>query len=230
MKKLLLFAVLLSVMGFASAQTISIYHEGSQYVNGDTIDMLAFGEELVFSPMVHNGSNTDISAKAICENINGEGISVMGICAGACVSGNESGEFTIAANSNFAELFNVDFEIENNATTSLFCLRLFDAQNTSDETKIYIRISIYNENGIESAQTNQMVAYPNPASEILNIRCEGVENGQVVLCNVMGQTVRTERINGNATQMNVSNLPAGVYFYGIEVNGVRSEMKKVVVR
>lgn len=229
MKKLLLFAVLLSVMGFASAQSISLYSEGNHYVNGDTIDMLAFGDELVFSPMVHNDANSDVTVKAICESVSGEGMSVMGICAGACVSGNESGEFTIAANTNYGELFNVDFEIEDNATNSVFCLRIYNVQDASDETRIYIRIARYTE-GIDDVQMSQMVAFPNPANNMLNVRCEGVEDATVVLCNVMGQTVRSAKLNGNATQMNVADLPAGVYFYGIEQNGVRYAMKKVVVR
>ena len=65
--------------------------------------------------------------------------------------------------------------------------------------------------------------YPNPAYNELNITCpDNID--EVALTNLTGQTVHINRYNSTRVQLDVSGLPAGVYF--VKVNG--TEVRKFV--
>ena len=64
--------------------------------------------------------------------------------------------------------------------------------------------------------------FPNPASGTVNI-VGG--SGLYRIANVMGQTLMTGTVDGDSQQVDVSRLPAGMYF--VTVNGVT---KKIIVR
>ena len=49
------------------------------------------------------------------------------------------------------------------------------------------------------------------------------------LCDMLGRVVRSQQVSGNGT-MTLSNLPAGVYTYGLVVDKSRREMKTLVVK
>jgi len=73
--------------------------------------------------------------------------------------------------------------------------------------------------GVEEAEANQFSIYPNPAYNVLNIAGEG--NAEI--CNILGQVVMSEAINGEA-QISISNLEAGVYF--VRMNGTTQKFIK----
>ncbi len=59
--------------------------------------------------------------------------------------------------------------------------------------------------------------YPNPATTQLTISATGSMISQIVVTNVLGQTVFTGRFNAGKVQVDVSNLPGGVY--AVRVSG-----------
>jgi len=83
--------------------------------------------------------------------------------------------------------------------------------------------------GVEDINQNKSAvsAYPNPAGNELNIlfKMPDVSNVSVSLINMVGQTVATQNIgkvsNGKAV-FNTADLPAGMYIYTLNSNGVRS--------
>jgi len=67
--------------------------------------------------------------------------------------------------------------------------------------------------GIEENEISVSV-YPNPASDVLNIKLN--ENASSVsILGMDGKVISTETVNSNTVSVNVSNLVSGVYFYQV---------------
>jgi len=63
--------------------------------------------------------------------------------------------------------------------------------------------------------SNELKAFPNPVSDILNISFYQAMDS-VVIYNLLGQEVLTKSINANETSIDVSQLPQGTYL--VKVN------------
>jgi len=77
---------------------------------------------------------------------------------------------------------------------------------------------------------NDIKAYPNPATNTLNITYTLTGNApvSVTLMNMVGQTVATQAgLNGQAV-FNVTDLPAGVYMFSLVANGERTTERVVI--
>ena len=77
--------------------------------------------------------------------------------------------------------------------------------------------------GINDLTSGSIMIYPNPATEIVNIKSDfTIVNIEVM--NFLGQTVYTQRsVDMKTTKVNVSNLQAGVYFVKVTTDqGVRA--------
>ena len=83
-------------------------------------------------------------------------------------------------------------------------------------------------NNIENV--NQFSVYPNPASSTVIIQFENWdENRKVNLLNSVGIRVACSQvIRDNQVELQVSELPFGMYFVQVESNGTR-ELKKLVI-
>ena len=66
--------------------------------------------------------------------------------------------------------------------------------------------------------------YPNPATGVLFVNCNVMGNLNFELYSVSGQRMINKTINGH-TSLDISALPAGVYFYNV-TNGTGSNVKK----
>lgn len=88
--------------------------------------------------------------------------------------------------------------------------------------------------GISNNVISGMKLYPNPATNNVNVMfySEDTENAVVSVMNLMGQTVYST-VEGvsegyNKIQLNVNNLPAGVYMVNIRTNRGTSTQKLIV--
>lgn len=66
--------------------------------------------------------------------------------------------------------------------------------------------------------TDGYFVYPNPTENQVKIYFKNTnnENCTVYLANLKGQTVLKEQVNGNLWEPNLSNFPAGIYFFSID--------------
>lgn len=70
---------------------------------------------------------------------------------------------------------------------------------------------------------------PNPAKNWINIQTNGDANGTLIrICNILGQSENMQFIESPVTQINVSELPAGIYF-AVLSNGELTETKKIEI-
>jgi Zn-dependent metalloprotease/chitodextrinase len=89
-----------------------------------------------------------------------------------------------------------------NVTNSAFNYSLTSAGNT-------------NELGFEEA--TEVSVYPNPASSFVNVRINnGTKHGMISIFDVTGSLVKVVEIEGNEREINISELPAGLYIISIE--------------
>jgi hypothetical protein len=115
-----------------------------------------------------------------------------------------------------------------------FILYVRDASNSANATSgsvdigidaIRVGDAIQEETGLEdNAAAVNFNAYPNPASEVINFSSD--INGTIELSNTLGSLVAsTEGIS-----INVSELPSGIYFATLKVNGVAKAVQRVQVQ
>lgn len=81
-----------------------------------------------------------------------------------------------------------------------------------------------NENEIDD-----LIIYPNPVSDVLNIKSNKMTNGHWELINHIGQVVKTSEFMTNELQINTSKLPAGIYFIKLEDDGLNATITKRIV-
>ena len=74
-------------------------------------------------------------------------------------------------------------------------------------------------------------AYPNPATSMVTVSYTVEGDGAIVLHDVMGRKVMSQRVSGTGTtQIDVTNLPKGIYLYGVESGNRQSAKNKLVVK
>ena len=85
--------------------------------------------------------------------------------------------------------------------------------------------------GIDEPINNAMFAvYPNPASGVVFVRlpqCDNPTTGQTEyrITNLMGQTLLQGSINAENQQIDIANLPAGMYFISVDGETVKFVVK-----
>ncbi len=81
--------------------------------------------------------------------------------------------------------------------------------------------------GLEAnASANGFEAFPNPAQDVINFNYTVNGDATVELANALGSAVATT----TGTSMNVAELPAGIYFATLKVNGVATAVQRVQVQ
>ncbi|HTA28111.1 MAG TPA: T9SS type A sorting domain-containing protein [Bacteroidia bacterium] len=71
--------------------------------------------------------------------------------------------------------------------------------------------------------------YPNPSKSIVTITLSQPETGIVTVNDVLGQTIYTDRLNGNVEQINLSGVRSGVYFLKLALNNGGELVRKIEV-
>lgn len=106
------------------------------------------------------------------------------------------------------------------------------ANNNSDwsasQTGTYNNGGGDNPDAINEYSKSQIIIFPNPANDVLNVRCGQVME-MVEIFNVTGQKVISTTAQGEQTAINVSTLEAGIYFVKVATNG-QTMVQKFVKR
>jgi hypothetical protein len=78
----------------------------------------------------------------------------------------------------------------------------------------------------DNASSTGFEVYPNPAQDVVNFNYTVNGNVTIELANSLGSVVSSTE----GTSMNVAELPAGVYFATLKVNGVATAVQRVQVQ
>ena len=123
------------------------------------------------------------------------------------------------------------FEAYNHVTFNPFichlCFDKFVYCNIPDYPLVWGQTSF---TGIDENENNNhssiATLYPNPTTDLVTVTGENLQ--QVEVINMLGQQVLSVQGGGNEMQINMSNLPAGIYFVAVTDEEGRKCVQKVV--
>lgn len=119
--------------------------------------------------------------------------------------------------------------------TSVARYTIYDSLNTSDSMNITITYCVTAPSAIKNNNSSVFVsnAAPNPAGNSINFSYElnSVADAQVKIFNCLGNLVKTVTLNPatKGTQVDVSNLEEGFYFYSVIANGKATSTRRLVI-
>jgi hypothetical protein len=83
--------------------------------------------------------------------------------------------------------------------------------------------------GIDEVQNAVLVkVYPNPAKDMLIVRVNKNGNNNIVITDVIGKTLKEVNSNELETEINVSNLPNGIYFIKLSQANT-NQVQKIII-
>lgn len=71
--------------------------------------------------------------------------------------------------------------------------------------------------------------YPCPSSEKIHINLSGIQNGRFTLEDPSGKVVKTIDIDNHCPEIDISDLPAGTYFYNVSCRAGNSRGKCIIL-
>ncbi|MBT6746741.1 MAG: T9SS type A sorting domain-containing protein, partial [Flavobacteriales bacterium] len=74
----------------------------------------------------------------------------------------------------------------------------------------------------------EMALYPNPNSGNFVVSISEAGNYNVVIRNVIGQTIKSDLINGTTAEFRLNNVESGIYFVTIQSDGFERTEKIVI--
>ncbi len=79
----------------------------------------------------------------------------------------------------------------------------------------------------EMAVSTKFKIFPNPASEIVTIESDQVIE-RITVCNILGERVLSKQVSNKREQVNISELPKGIYFVTSVSEGIFFTQKLVI--
>jgi hypothetical protein len=133
--------------------------------------------------------------------------------------------------------FYSDFVPNGTVGIATYRYTFYDQTNPSDETSLEITFDTQNvgiKDVLTSGKSGISESYPNPAASDVNINYSltpGWNQANLAIYSMLGSQVQSVNLNENQGTLNldVSSLPAGLYFYTLVVDGNAINTKKMLV-
>lgn len=246
MKKLILFLSFFLAFGtFASAQSLSLYYDGVELADGDNVYIHGEltdneFEEYLAVLLVKNNSDRDLPVKARRDDVDIVEGSKNYLCWESCFPDfvvESPDPYTIPAGEMTSEeIFAGHYLPQGNAGTTIVKYTFFNA-NEPDDKVTFNAHYVISPTSVDDILAKSAIseAYPNPASKFVAFDYElpvEVKSAEVKFFNLLGQEVLTETIADliGKVQINVMDLPEGVYFYSLALNQKVAMTKKLIIR
>lgn len=227
MKKFLSLTLLLGSLFLANVQgQIGFIYNGQTYNDGASFTVtLAPGSIACSDIQLKNTGNTALmNLVATVTPVEENGINVWALCVGgACLPRLNSDPFNMEAGA-VDNTFALDLDIDASVAQP-YGVYSVEVTNGTVTSTVTIRLQV-NTVGIDNvAEELATVAYPNPAQGAFAIRYEVEQPSTLAIIDMQGRTVRSIPVEGNGS-VNISDLPAGLYAYGI----AGDKMQKLIVK
>jgi len=221
-----------------NAQSLQLKHNGQVIGNNDTISILVTPAKVTDNLYIEyaNVSSSDLMFKVKKEELSMVSGAQTTFCiGGTCYAGTQSQDnFIYEGDSVTIEneelVFHATYTTEQQGT-SIVKYSFFNSDNAEDAVSFFV---VYNYTvGVNTvAAANVMRAYPNPATSSVNIEYAApYSNTFLVIKNLTGSVVYKAKVEGTGVlYVNLTNLNAGVYIYGLECGGRMQQTKKLVVK
>ena len=114
----------------------------------------------------------------------------------------------------------------------LICLTITDANGCIDtscvSTSIQTLIVVNPMTGIEENSLAINSVFPNPSDDWIEVSFSDFVKGKLIITDIIGREVYSDRINANNMRINVSTLPAGYYNLSV-VSGSKTMHEKIMI-
>lgn len=245
MKKIFTLILMLATVA-TFAQSLTVAYEGTPVNNGDTLEVVVpqLNTTIDYYLDLTNVTDNDVTVIVYKSELDmSEGASASLCVGGSCFppATMETNPFIIPAHTtlshtgdNPGDAFHLGYKALTTGT-SYVMFTFANDDNNDDCVSVTFKL-VYDPTSIDKvSQVTKMRAYPNPASD--NVTVEYAVSGnankvQLVIKNMLGATLYTKSldVNGSKLRMDVSEYPAGIYFYSIEADGRPLVTKKLLVK
>ncbi|HXB13540.1 MAG TPA: T9SS type A sorting domain-containing protein [Bacteroidia bacterium] len=241
MKHIILFAAGVFLTCTTFAQNIAIQRLGSNHMVNDSVIVInaSLPTQLNFLGLeVINKGIASISIKvkridsALVPN------TANYLCWGLCYQDTSTPVFTYPATQVIAagdtnKTFTGDFNDSGHVGTEIIRYVFFNASNPNDSAWVIFKF-IVAPLGIEQITSNSLhisAAYPNPSASSASFNYHISTDAHLTIYNSIGQSVRDVLLSpsANKTNLNVSNMPSGIYICKLSAEGAEPVFQKLVV-
>lgn len=86
--------------------------------------------------------------------------------------------------------------------------------------------------GLSEYETRQhlLSVYPNPATDIITVSSPNLTNGEMKIYNIIGEQIMMHKLSSETSNINVSNLPKGIYMVRVTDQKGIVGTKKLIIR
>ena len=239
------FTLILTLATMATfAQSLTLTYEGTPLNDGDTVEVIVpqvntMANYYLDITNVTDNNITIVVYKNELEMLEGSEstLCVGGVCFPSSTM--SSFPFDIEAHTTLSHLNSGDaFHLGYTTPivgTSYVMFTFSNYVNSNDCVNMMFKL-VCDPTSIESIPVaERMRAYPNPASENVTVEyavSASVNKAHLVIKNMLGATLYTKTldVNANKVKVDVSEYPAGIYFYSIETDGRPMMTKKLLVK
>jgi hypothetical protein len=242
MKKILLLSIFaLAGLRVASAQGITITKEGTDYTNGTFIawfDITEYPGNNAFTLNGFSVKNNGTSTKTL--RMIRQEISVIPntenyFCWESCYSpatDTSTGNIVLNANAAFNDMF-LDYKPTGQLGETIIRYIIQNIADLNDTASLLVRYNASPTSIREITNTAKLSSlFPNPANNNVTVNY-AVNQGQAALeiKNLLGQVQRVMPIvaGSKSTNLNIADLPSGIYFVTLKSNGNIVDTKRLVV-
>jgi hypothetical protein len=230
MKKIVSFALLLCSVVVLNAQNqIGFVYDGTVYQNGDSILVTCEKDASHIDAISFRNQTSSVLRDLVVTmtEVARHGFEAWGLCTTQCVATLTSTPFMMTPNEEFTG-FVIDITIDPNVENP-YAVYTLEVSNGTITCAVLVRFEARTV-GIDDVLANSRVkAFPNPAQGQFGIGYSVEQPSVLAIYDAQGRQVRQMAVSGNGTAR-VSNLPAGVYAYGIVNGKQRGPMQKLIVK
>ena len=243
MKKLFLFIYLIGIAGYFgySQMSLSLSDSTGPLVNNATIYKkgIPTDDEILAYVFVKNNTSNSIPVvvrKVVIDTVTG---SLNMFCWGSCFGSNvyfSPTPISILAGRTDSTNFSGHFVPNTHIGTSRLRYVFYSRSDLLDTVCVNVVYSAFFPIGIEVLAEHAKIsnAYPNPAtnSTTINYSLLASASGNIIIRNLLGSVIKEVPLDSNSGKVSIftGDLPEGVYFYSLNVNGQTGVTKKLIVR
>ena len=232
MKKVYLSIVFALIAFIAGAQNfeVKILNTDTIVSNNDTLTAYGMADDFDIKRhfVINNLTASELRMNILKENTElPDGMSSV-FCLDVCYAPNTTEvDFTIAAND--SQPLDVDLWPYENSGDAVVKITLTNTDNS--ETLVFYVNYFVSPVGIFNTNTNELNAYPNPVTSTMNVYFNGSTNPdtKVDIYDAVGKLVISQPISSATNyQLNLSDLPRGIYMLKLMDNSNVIQTKKII--
>jgi len=239
MKKFLLFVYLLGIVSYLGySQSLTLSNENGPVANDSYINVLGLptDDEIVVELNITNTTAEPIPV--LCKKVEVSMVSGTAslFCWGLCFAPNvfvSPDPITINGNSTNDADFSGHYLPSGIPGMSVIRYVFYDERNPADSVCANINFQAYPLGISTPSEKASVSVYPNPASGNVTFSYASQDAAtSLVIRNLLGGMVKEIALSGTSGKVafNTGDLPSGIYFYSLIVNGNAASTKKLVVK